>query len=301
MGTPPGTPPPEKPPEEQSTRPGFVFEHGRLVTFKSKHVEPPPQLYFTPDDRLGIDWITTVPGAVLQVGARILQPDGKITLFQYTVQPVVVGQWNFSSFPLTEGFLLSLLAESAGAHTQRGQMFAQVIIQTGGVISGGFLNGYISDTQPLAWPLSGGEDGPSGAGFIKKNGPANPAAGTGFTYTIPNNLIADLRSVLFTLVTNATAANRFPQIVWQDVSGRNLALVQAAVAQTATQTVNYTFARGVAELQAAAVNGELLSHLAEVRLIHNDKIILQVANMAAGDQISNLALETEEWVVDATL
>lgn len=300
MATPPQTPKPDEPQQGQGTIPGLTFEHGRLVTFRSKHVNPPPQLYFTPDDHIGFAWLSRVAGAGLRISGRILQPNGRITVFEQNLVDTNFGSWKFGDFGLTEGFLLTLTVDPTNVNVQRGQLYAQIYVENAMNGRGGFLAGYVDDAHSLIWPGGAQEDPLSGMGAIVRTFPANPAPGAGFTYTVPKNTAVDLRSIRFHFAASAVVATRVAQIEYVDSGGAVLGVVWSGLTVAASQSYNFTFAKGVADNPGTALAAEPHCYLPDIRLKHDDTIRIVISSEDAADQLSAIALATEEWILDAS-
>jgi hypothetical protein len=95
-----------------------------------------------------------------------------------------------------------------------------------------------------------GQDIPDTQGEILTLSSADPAAGAEISYTLPAGYRYQILSVQATLVTDATAANRFPVLTINDGTN-DVAGFAAGTAQTATQTVAYQFGPGIAGYQAS--------------------------------------------------
>lgn len=297
MGTPPATPPPDDKDQGQSTIPGFVFKHGRLVEFKSKHVNPPTAFYIGPDDKLGLAFVCTVSGGHVSIGGRLLSPNGRIVPFQFQFANATAGVWNYYDAPLSEGFILSISASIGGTATnvRRGQCFAQVYFT--GAAGGAFMNGYLDDAHSLNWPLVLNDEPLKGMGYMERTIPANPAAGAVYTYTIPHNTSQRIHSLHFQLVTSATVATRVVFITYKDSSGNVLFMAPFKQTQAASQTHNYNAAINAPGGSTADGNYPLAA-LPDMWMEHDDTVTIEVISIDPGDQLSLIAVNAEQLIVD---
>lgn len=123
---------------------------------------------------------------------------------------------------------------------------------------------------------------------------ADPAAGAELTQTVPSGQFWILRGLHFSLVTDATVANRRVQLVITPPGSGvvNLRISSPAV-QVASTTVRYHFYVGAASLENAT---SLVQHspLPAGMLLPNDTEIASLTtNLQAGDNLSTMELYYE--------
>ena len=121
---------------------------------------------------------------------------------------------------------------------------------------------------------------------IDNNAVPNPAAGQGFSITVPVGYRAQPVSLFFTMVTDANVANRFFVLDFVTSSG---VVFRSAPAwpQTASETRSLCFAAGVSPiLHSVTVFSGLQPVPPGFTLQEGDSIVLSVTGIQAGDQIS---------------
>ncbi len=276
-----------------------LFEHGRMVTFAKRHVQPPADIYFTPDDNLMITCWNIVAGAQVQVGGRILQPDGRVTPFEEIYAPTSDSQPNYFVMAMTEGFLLDLVIAPYNTQFIRGQCYVQGSLVRGGTaktfVCGIFLQGYATDMRWPSWPPGLSEDSLDGQGAMVTYQPANPAAGSDVIFTMPYTIALKLHTLQFTLVTDATVANRELNVQFLDPSGIIVAHAFNSPTQAASSTGYYESVVGLPALTASGGGGLNGIWMPDPVLMPGGIIRTKILNLDPGDQISNVVLYAEQW------
>lgn len=119
-----------------------------------------------------------------------------------------------------------------------------------------------------------------------------PAAGTEVIFTVPAGTWWDLETLIFTLVTSGTVANRRPHILIDDGAGNVLWNWTVAADQTAGTTVIYSGAVGVTEYSGpTGVRGGVLAYpLPRIVLAPGWRILTSTTNIQAGDDYSAVVL-----------
>jgi hypothetical protein len=285
--------------EALPTTEGRGTGHAPLINYAVKNVQPPSALYVTVNDRIVAQAASFGIQPQQQIEIRYLLPDGSIQIQEEFITPGNNRTLASKSYPLTEGFLLSVsVAPSAGIQG-RALCFVTIGLQRG---SGSFApdvymlaTGYTSVTAPLIWPGGRYEFSQQPPGWIQKDTVGNPAAGTDWTFTVPANDRVRTMMVLAILVTSATVATRQAKLVIDD-GVSNLAIIPAAAAQLASLTQIYTFSPGapnVGVLGTALQTGMMQGFTA----IGGYRIRSSTDNIQAGDQWSAIAL-TNEHLMD---
>jgi hypothetical protein len=120
----------------------------------------------------------------------------------------------------------------------------------------------------------------------------SPSAGASFSVTSPGRPGWRLIGVLFRLVTDATVANRSVTVDYDDGNGVLFGSngMQGVVA--ASTTVNFSFdtQRTVSEANS---NGQIFAPLRPEYFQGGQKLLINVLNVQAGDQLSRIALVFE--------
>jgi len=125
---------------------------------------------------------------------------------------------------------------------------------------------------------------------------ANPAAGADIFYLTPNNYLYWLKQVHFTLTTDATALARHVNInntigaaIFWETEWRNW--------QAASTTFRYCAFPGTLDFLSALSLLQLATIPSKHILTANTIIHSVIVNLAAGDQISDVTLTFEKWVL----
>jgi len=125
-----------------------------------------------------------------------------------------------------------------------------------------------------------------------------PAVASSVTVVVPEAVRWILLAVCFRVVTDANVANRTPVLTVLDGSGVARARVAAGFATTASTTVDYTFANGLAEWDSAGTTiasgpGPVLP------LQDGDSLVISVDGVQAGDQVSRVRVTALQRAVRA--
>lgn len=133
-----------------------------------------------------------------------------------------------------------------------------------------------------------------GRGFLDVQYPANPAAGAGFSLVMDGRYISRLIAATFTLTTSAVVASRFVTVDYDDGNGKILVSRGAAVGVTAGSTQKFAadMARSGSEWNTGST---VFFGLYDFMLEPGRKLLINVANIDAGDQLSNLVLSFERF------
>lgn len=124
---------------------------------------------------------------------------------------------------------------------------------------------------------------------------ADPATGSGIQELVGPGALWRLISVRFVLATDGTVQNRTPQLYLSDGRDRFFETV-SNLSQAASLGMTYTFVSGSGlPASLATVNaGGILPN--PCWLARGWRINVDVANMTAGDDISQVGMLVEEWL-----
>lgn len=116
-----------------------------------------------------------------------------------------------------------------------------------------------------------------------------PAAGSSFSLQMDGRYVSRLTSIVFTLTTSATVANRYVTVEFQGDDGTAWCVNAAAfvVAASATQRFAGQVGRGSGE-QAAGT--DILFPLAPVFIHGGDTLAIVVGNVAAADTLTGIRM-----------
>lgn len=115
----------------------------------------------------------------------------------------------------------------------------------------------------------------------------SPAAGQGFTYTLPKTCVAVVRSVSFTLVNAAAAGSRIPRLEFLTNEGAVFASVAAPFTTGNAVTSRFTFAVGIQQFganDAAAIGAPIPKYVLE----DGAAVRVAIAAVNVADQVSGV-------------
>lgn len=272
--------------------------YGAQVGFTTQGVFPPSALYVSRDDVLQLSVHNPGTATTLSLSLRFLSPDGEVHPELYTFAPASVGNTpQLFTVQHAEGFLIS--ASLFGTNAARGQVFVQLYLKHG-VGSGDtmlghiLLQGYVSADDFLGFPQSPVESALNGRGALVLSTVANPAAGAQWSFTVPQGVRYELKSVRADFIANATVLNRVPALRFTDSGGNNFSIISWPAVVTASQIPTLTAGPGLtgvsnAVVQTVALHNNLL--LGPGYVIDTNSTV-----MAAGDQWQNIRILTEQWI-----
>jgi hypothetical protein len=122
---------------------------------------------------------------------------------------------------------------------------------------------------------------------------ANPAAGAGFTYGLPQSEDSLVRLVTFKLVTDSNAATRQVYLDFLGGDSTPIGRFEPPYTQAASKTVQYTF--GVDLNVYGANDGPSIgTPLAPVILRKGESLVVSITNKQVGDQVSNIRVTLDQ-------
>jgi hypothetical protein len=215
---------------------------GPQIVLATEEISPPNSVYIDQSNNLLL-LVGSSVACTLFVMARIVLPDGTISLNNWPfVVPAQRAQQTFS-VSLSEGFLLSLHVYCPATALRRGQVYVSVALQRDVIANKlwaqRLTQGWVTNYAGPFWPGAQNEDCYSGYGNIRSITGTLPAAGAEISETVPANCIWRLRAFLFSLTTAAAVANRFPHFIIDDGTN-SLYNSPANAAQVAAATVVYS-------------------------------------------------------------
>jgi len=186
------------------------------VEFLSKGITPPSNVYIGKDDVLFVRVYCSQAAQRVDVRGRLLLANGRITLFETSIQPTSDGIGSTVLFPLGEGWLLNVTAFNPTAGSRRGECFAVVGIAAGRETSHFkhtiLLQGYVTISSALMWPGSILQSSVDGPGAMREFIGTDQAAGNEINDSLPAGRRWRLMALSATLTTSATVAARRPQL-----------------------------------------------------------------------------------------
>lgn len=124
--------------------------------------------------------------------------------------------------------------------------------------------------------------------------PANPVAGSNFTYTLPDNHVYKIVCITFRLVTDATVANRHIGVVFVDGAIHTLQLVTGANVIAST-TVTVAGWQGLADKETQVSNVLTFGLPTDLYLEPGTVINSNIKQLQATDQVSQIQIYAHTW------
>ena len=256
--------------------------------------------FFDGQDRLRLRTFGSLAGVILAVEGRLLGADGRLQAFAETHTPASDRTVATSLYHLVEGFLLNVSLRASTGAPRVGQVFAilEVVRGIGATVQplAVIFQGYVTDTSTVGWPGSPLRASIDGLGVIRSIIGTNPAAGAEVSETVPTNARWRLRSLAASFVTSATAASRYPSLIFDD-GATNFYVSDPPELQLASTTSTWQAFPGSARL--VAVSG-VRQWNAGVPICLQGGFRLRTAttNLQAGDDWGAPTLLVEEWIED---
>lgn len=137
----------------------------------------------------------------------------------------------------------------------------------------------------------------SGQLFEETSPGANPGAATNYTHKLDPRYRSRLVEIVFTLTTDANAANRYVTVENQDGDGNTLSAAAAAVTVSANSTQRFVgqLGRGVAEW---AANTDVLFPLSPRFLSGGQLIVIVVTGIQTGDALTKIRHTFDRFPTD---
>lgn len=141
------------------------------------------------------------------------------------------------------------------------------------------MPGYGRDPLVTAWPA---EDFSYGRMYPDRKYPANPAAGSGFTFTVPGSELWRLISFHTVFSASATVATRVPKLIINDADGNEIIRLAVNGSVTANGAALAQWVRSDG-LNVVAGDGSFLTSLPRLFLEPGWQVAVTATNIQAAD------------------
>lgn len=257
-------------------------------------------IFCTGEEALRVRSFNAAAGVALQLEGRLLTPDGEIIPIAGPMVTTTDRLAQTATHAIGAGWIQGLQVRATAGSPRVGQCFVVVELvrgQTGAFQSlGTLLQGYVTDTTPLAWPGTPLRPSAEGPGVIRSITGTDPAAGAEWSETVPTNARWRLFGVTAPLVTDATVANR-EFVLTIDDGAAIVAEVPAGTVQAASLTRRYSFLRNVQ--RGVGVSDDTIGGpVPDAILMGGYRIRSVTINLAGGDNWGAPQLWVEEWIED---
>ena len=193
------------------------------------------------------------------------------------------------------GIPTKLQVSPSEAPVRRGECYVRVTLLLDGEPVQRLSAAYLTDSKTLSWPPGQFEGFTEGPGLIRVISGTNPAANVEVLETVPTNAAWKLKSVMFTLVTDANAANRGVMIAFDD--GTTLYhQVAPIVAHAASETRDYVGGVGMPPRIGTTYLNAIMLDLPDLIMAQGHRWGTNTINRQAGDDYGVPAYQVEEWI-----
>ncbi len=260
----------------------------------------PSAFYLTGEDNLRLTAFNSAAGVELAVRTRLLTCEGEIVVGAERLVPATDRSASSLWMNAGEGWLLGAEVHAGSGTPRVGQCFVVLEVVRGTDAAPlplhALVQGYATATARLSYPGSPLRSSIDGPGVIRSIAGTDPAANTEISEAVPTNARWRLLGLDAALVTSAFVANR-EVVLTIDDGATVVAEVAAGVAQAASVTRRYSFARGVPRL-APAASTVISAPAPDIVLGAGFRIRTVTANLDAGDNFGAPQLLVEEWIED---
>jgi hypothetical protein len=270
-----------------------------LLRLNPLGASPPTANYVTADDLISVYSSTNYSNVAMALVYRLLLPDGKVSVNYFNFFVGNTSSTNLNQFPLTEGFLLSVLVYGFFNSGLRA-IFCQVQLnrtrQTPPISTSVLCSGYPSASVPISFPFGVNTNNWDATGNIRAVTGTAPSVGNNINEVVPATSRWRINSCRFVFTTSAAVGNRD---VYLYLVSSGLPLVNILMntsSQTAGLTWDYTAGSNMAQVTAVSQRYCSNSIPPTVILSGGDSIQTSVVGMQAGDQLSYPFYQFEEWL-----
>lgn len=261
----------------------------------------PAPFFVTGEEGLQLSGWSVNTSNRLTVSGRFMNLAGEISPFVYDVLLTSNRVVASRVIALGDGWILNLTASTGATTCTYGQCFGRVQVVRGlgssGIVLGTLCAGYITSSQPIAFPGGRVRSMVEGPAQIRSITGTNPAAGAEVSETVPTGARWRLIALAVRFVTSATAANRFPILTFDD--GTNVFFrADPPTQQTAGVDIGYVGGIGVERLTSTNDVRQWGFPVA-MPLLAGYRIRTATAFIEADDNWGAPQLLVEEWLEGA--
>lgn len=286
------------------TMPDDVLTHELLppslpAPFQAAISAGPYNFEFTPNDRLRISVANSLVGVRVEAHYRVAGRDGRIQTTSQPFTPTTDRTVTTLDWPIGDGYLLNVTVIVASGAPKRGQTFVKLEAIRGGgfatTVLGTLVEGYVTGNQNIGWPGSPIESSTDGDGYARFVTGTDPGVFSEILESVPSGARWELLSVVATLVTNATAGNRLPNLGFDDG-----VTIYARAPMTATVgpslSVPLYWQQGAWFNPAVVASTPIAPLPQRLILASGHRISTQTTNISAGDNWGAPLLGVREWL-----
>lgn len=236
---------------------------------------------------------------VVAVHYRMARPSGEIVPAALSVTASLSLLGDEFEFEIGDGYLLNIVAFVSDNSPRLGQTFIRVDVIRGrgaaAIVLGTLLQDYTNEHNAVAWPGSPIRSSLEGNGYVTFVEGSDPAAGAEVFEQVPSGRRWQLLTLRVALTTDATAANRRPQLVLT-VSGGELIKIPAPAVVAASGSEVFCWGSGVDSAGTVVATAPLAGLPRGVTFGQGDQIGTATASLQSGDNYGAPRLAVREWL-----
>lgn len=252
----------------------------------------------TRDDYLYSIWYTISTFARLDIFVNFLYPNGSHQVLKFTHIPENDDAVNNAQFRLTDGFIISVSCVPSSQCGFGSSCYVTLQLQKGAIEGESpyltFFSGYLSQFNTLSWPAhiyQSFRSVPGELGCVDDSHTAGDTCSSG--YTLPSLVYGQLLSCSFKIVTDGNVGGRQPHVVFDNCMDSFFRVISTDPVD-ASETNYYFFGVGIGyNLHVHPRHNYCLPYPFPQPPGSTFKIC--VANVQAGDQLSDIWYYVEEW------
>lgn len=259
----------------------------------------PFNFQFTGEDHLRLSVANSLTGVRVGVHYRTAPTPTTTQPHRQDFAPTADRAVTTMEFDVGPGYLLNVVCFASSGAPKRGQTYAKLEVIRGfgasAIVLGCVCAGYVTATQPIAWPGSPMESSLDGDGYIRSVLGTQPAAGADISETVPTGARWELLSFYAPLTATAAAGNRTTQLTAYTSGSATKLFVPMASAQPPSTTYSYDWA----PIGVAVSNGLdrfVAPWSTGLGLAAGDTLQTGTGNLAAGDQWGRPSYGVREWL-----
>ncbi len=241
-------------------------------------------------------------GAVFQLSGEVRSSSNRLVRiagftkegpFIFNIQTGAGFAGNTISFALPD-FPVAVIVSDDSAVATQGSCYVELNLSVDGAAIMHLCKGYLGPNQPISWPYSPAPAEMQKRGELAVLTTADPAAGAEISLTTEAQSWLKIKTFLATLVTDATAANRTPELRIT-VNGSIVSRIPPFRAATASQTNVFQWSDAGAGINDTTGLKQLLLIPLDMLLPPGTVLATVTTGLVAGDNWSAAVLYVERF------
>jgi hypothetical protein len=273
--------------------------YASLLRLNPIGASPPTSTYITPDNTISILTTASLPSVVITLTARILLPDGTISLNQYSLSVPGGNVPIQKEWSVPEGFLLTLCVYSNTVSGSRWAFVQVLLLQTSQqprLATSALCSGFPTRSTPISFPSGVNVNNLDCVGNVRPVTGTIPAGGNYAAQAVPPNVRWRLIGIYFTFTTSAVVSNRALFIRFIQSAAVTFTLLINTADQPAGTNWFYQVGAGLSHV-ASVEQAFACAPLPTWQIFNQgDEIDIIPRSSDVGDLFTVITYLVEEWV-----